>query len=214
VAEGAPWHAVIGPAAIITVATPARPAGACPLSTEIRIALVAHQDPLRVVSDIGSADIEELWRRSGQQERHRTLGLYSSILATGIEPGRAAPRAADCEEIVRAPVDLRLTERRIHIAREAANLPCFLDVAVSHLTRHAAAGGEAFNRLVGCVEGRLGSAGFKVLATAERTSGGDVDILVKVSVDQELAIYDVDRMQMRDETDTADEIDKVQNACS
>jgi len=115
---------------------------------------------------------------------------------------------------VRAPVDLRLTERRIHIAREAANLPCFLDVAVSHLTRHAAAGGEAFNRLVGCVEGRLGSAGFKVLATAERTSGGDVDILVKVSVDQELAIYDVDRMQMRDETDTADEIDKVQNACS
>jgi len=115
---------------------------------------------------------------------------------------------------VRATVDLRLTERRIHIAREAANLPCTLNVAVSHLTRHAAAEGEAFNRLVGRVESRLGSAAFKVLATAERTSGGDVDILVKAAVDQELATYDVDRMRMRDETDTVDEIDKVQNACS
>jgi len=115
---------------------------------------------------------------------------------------------------VRATVDLRLTERRIHIAREAANLPCLLDVAVSHLTRHAAAEGEAFNSLVGRFESRLGSAAFKVLATAERTPGGDVDTLVKAAVDQELATYDVDRMQMWDETDTVDEIDKIQNACS
>jgi len=214
VAEGEPWQAVIGPAAIITMATPARLAGTCPLSTDIRIALVAHQDPLRVVSDIGTADIEELWRCSGQQERHRTLGLYSSILATGIEPGRAAPRDGNCEETVRAPIDLRLTERRIHIAREAASLPCLLDVAVSYPTRQAAAEGEAFNRLVGRFESRLGSAAFKLSATAERTSGGDADILVKAAMDQELATYDVDRMQMQDEADTADEIDKVQNACS
>ena len=74
-AEGEPWHAVIGPAAIITVAAPARPAGACPLSTEIRFAVVAHQDPLRVVLDMGLVDMEELRRRSGQEERHRTLGI-------------------------------------------------------------------------------------------------------------------------------------------
>lgn len=204
-----------GPAAIvIAAATLAHPAGACPPPLDVRIEVVAHLDPLRVVSDIGLADIEELRRGSGQQERHRTLGLYSSILATGIERGQAAPRAGDCEETVRATVDLRLTERRIHIVREAANLPCRLDVAISHLTRHAAAEGEAFNRLVGRVERRLGSAALKVLAMAERTSGGDVAILVKAAVDQELATYDVDRMQMWDETDTVDEIDKVQNACS
>lgn len=189
-----------GPAAIVIApATLAYPTGACPPPLDVHTEVVAHLDPLRVVSGIDLADIEELRRCSGQQEHHRTLGLYSSILATGIELGQAAPRAGGCEEIVRATVDLRLTERCIHIAREAANLPCPLDVTVSHLTRHAAAEGEAFNSLVGRGESRLGSPAFKVLATAERTPGGDVNILVKVAVDQVLAAYDVDRKQMRDE---------------
>jgi len=65
-----------GPAAIvIAAATLAHPAGACPPPLDVRIEVVAHLDPLRVVSDIDLADIEELRRRSGQQERHRTLGL-------------------------------------------------------------------------------------------------------------------------------------------
>lgn len=112
-----------GPAAIvIAAATLAHPAGACPPPLDVRMEVVAHLDPLRVVSDIGLADIGELRRRSGQQESHRTLGLYGSILATGIEPGRAVTRPGDWEGIVRATVDLRLTDRRIHIAREAANM--------------------------------------------------------------------------------------------
>jgi len=66
-AESVPWNAMIGPAAvIITVASLARPVGACPPPTDVRIEVVARQDPLGIVSDIGLSDMEELRRRSGQ----------------------------------------------------------------------------------------------------------------------------------------------------
>lgn len=214
-AESVPWNAMIGPAAgIIIVASLARPVGACPPPTDVRIEVVARQDPLGIVSDIGLSDMEELRRRSGQQERHRTLGFYSSTLATKIEPKRATSRSDGCEPMIRATVDLWLTERRIHIAREAANLPCLSGVAVSHLTHHAAAEGEAFERLVARIGSHLHSATFSATAMEERARGGDVDLLIKAAVDQELAIYDADRKRMRDKTDTADEIETVQNACS
>ncbi len=211
---------MIGPAALVVVAatlaspTLASPAGAYPLPTEFRIAVSAHQDLVHVVSDIGLADMEELRRRSGQQERHRTLGFYSSTVATKIEPERTVVPDDTCQRAVRATVDLWLTERRIHIAREAAALPCLADVAVSHLTHHATAEGEAFGRMVGRVEQHLQSAAFSARVRNERARGGDVDMLIKAALDQELVIYDADRKQMRDETDTADEIEKVQNACS
>lgn len=206
---------MIAPAVLaIMAATLAIPAGACPLPTEFRIELVAHQDPVRVVSDIGLADMDELRRRSGQQERHRTLGFYSSTVATMIEPARAVIPDDACERAERATVDLWLTERRIHIAREAATLPCLSSVAVSHLTHHATAEGEAFGRMVGRVKNHLRSGAFSAMVKAERARGGDINLLIKAAVDQELAAYDADRKQMRDETDTADEIEKVQNACS
>jgi len=166
---------VIGPAAIITVATPARPArpaGACPLPTEIRIAVVAHQDPLRVVLDIGSVDMEDLRRLSGQEKRHRTLGFYSSTLATKVEPGRVVARADDCELAVRVTGGFRLTERRIHIACEVASLPCLSGMVITHLMHNAVAEGEAFDRLVARVERRLSSATFSAKVRAERGARG------------------------------------------
>lgn len=206
---------MIGPAAlVISAATLAHLAAACPLPTDVRIEVVAHQDLVRVVSDIGLADMEELRRRSGQQERHRTLGFYSSTVATKIEPKRGIVRSDECERAVRVTVDLWSTERRIHIAREAATLPCLADVAVSHLILHATAEGEAFGRLVDRLEIRLRSAAFAAMVRAERARGGNVSMLIKAALDQELVTYDADRKHMRDATDTADEIEKVQNACS
>ncbi len=157
--------------------------------------------------------MEDLRRRSGQEKRHRTLGFYSSTLATKVEPGRVVARANDCELAVRVTGDFRLTERRIHIAREMASLPCLSGVVVKHLTHHAVAEGEAFNRLVARVERRLSSATFSAEARAERGQGDGTDILIKAAMGEEIAVYDADRKQMRDETDTADEIDKVQNTC-
>ncbi len=36
---------------------------------------------------------------------------------------------------------------------------------------------------------------------------------MKAAVGEEIAVYDADREQIWDKTDTADEIDKVQNTC-
>ncbi len=122
-------------------------------------------------------------------------------------------RAEHCELAVRVTVDFRLPKRCIHIVREVASLPCLSDIVVTHFAHHAVAEGEAFDRLVARVERRLSSATFSVKARAERGPRDDIDILIKAAVDEEIAVYDADRRQMRDETDTADEIDKVQNTC-
>lgn len=159
-------------------------------------------------------EIEAFRDNNGQRPRHRTLGFYASTFSYTVEPGRPMAKSGRCEPATRVTVNLRLTERRIQVAREAAIVPCLSDVAIAHYGNHATADGAAFGRLVGRVERRLHSTAFSAAASAGVAARDDVIIRIRAAVDQELVAYDADRKQMQEAADTEAEIGKIENACS
>lgn len=180
--------------------------------------IALHHKP-RVKSDYTLERLEELRAALSKPAKHRTLGFYAQKFGYTIDVNSVGVDGT-CPQELSVVVQMKLFDRTIEIARDLAgstDRACLYTASLKHYERHATAADEVLSLYARKVKARFRAVNLVARLDPSLPTGAVPQELkreVADTVDDVMQTYDQDSAAAQDSVDTAEEISKLEHACS
>jgi hypothetical protein len=111
----------------------------CSQAPQANIHVLAQPTPPLTRSDLDLDQIAEFEHRSGNFERQRPLGFYTSTFFYTVRVNTPASSVGPCPATIEVSIEMDLANRTIEIGRELQQQPCRFSATVKHYRKHAEA---------------------------------------------------------------------------
>jgi len=195
-------NAIPPPALVMTCTTP----------PQAKVLVTAKVDPWSLNSAVDMAMLEHMAQPNGRGVQPAPYGFYTGAVAYAIIAVNADRRS--CREPVTIQIAMRLTDRRIGVAREKVLVPCQLAAITAHYRRHAEADEAVFRSYVAKVTATLTEGRVLALLAATDTEPGHLPERVNGVIEPVLADMDAARAAVPETVDTFSEMKAIEGTCA